>query len=190
MTSTPSPNSQNVRLTISVTPEVHETFQRLAKAGSMSISRAMGDWLGDTIEAADYMAGLMEKARAAPKVVMQEMHAYALGLADETGALMDKVREDSRKARSAGDGSAKAGPASGRRASPPSGNTGGKGTSIKPVRAPKNKLLDLLSENEMGHASPVQPNKLAQLIEPSGQLFPLPENQLARLASRAQKRSK
>ena len=30
---------------------------------------------------------------------MQEMHAYALGLADETGALLDKVRKEGQKAR-------------------------------------------------------------------------------------------
>ena len=95
MTSTPSPTpSQNVRLTISVTPEVHATFQRLSKASSMSISKAMGDWLGDTLEAAEFMAEKIEQARAAPKIVMREMHAYALGLADETGALLERVRRE------------------------------------------------------------------------------------------------
>ena len=33
---------------------------------------------------------------------MQEMHAYALGLADETGALLDKVRKEGQKAREGG----------------------------------------------------------------------------------------
>jgi hypothetical protein len=93
MTSTPSPTSQNVRLTISVTPEVHETFQRLSKASSMSISKAMGEWLGDTLEAAEFMAEKMEQARAAPKVVMREMHAYALGLVDETSDLMARMKK-------------------------------------------------------------------------------------------------
>jgi hypothetical protein len=114
MTSTPTPN---VRLTISVTPEVHATFQRLAKAGGMSISKAMGEWLGDTIEAAEFTAQKMEQARAAPKIVMREMHAYALGLADETGQLMDQLREKGRAERS---GAA-------RPTLPPSSNTGGKG---------------------------------------------------------------
>ena len=122
MTSTPA---QNVRLTITVTPEVHATFQRLSKAGSMSISRAMGEWLGDTVEAAEFMAEKMEQARAAPKVVMAEMHAYALGLADETGAMLQRVREKGRQQRSAQVNDARAAAAV---PLPPSSNTGGKGT--------------------------------------------------------------
>lgn len=97
MTSTPSP--QNVRLTITVTPEVHETFQRFAKAAGMSLGRAMGEWLADTLDGAQFVAEKMEQARAAPKVVAREMHAYALGLADETGALMEKVRQEGVRAR-------------------------------------------------------------------------------------------
>lgn len=115
MTSTPSP--QNIRLTITVTPEVHETYSRIAKAASMSLGRVMGEWLGDTVEAAEFTATKMEQARAAPKVVMREMHAYALGLADETGALMDQLREKGRAERS---GAARA-------SLPPPSNTGGKG---------------------------------------------------------------
>ena len=121
MTSPPTPN---VRLTISVTPEVHATFQRLAKGSGMSISKAMGEWLGDTIEAADFMATKIEQARAAPKIVMREMHAYALGLADETGALLERVAEKGKQDRAAASARAPTGPAS----RPPSGNTGGKGT--------------------------------------------------------------
>ena len=104
MTSTPT--TENVRLTITVTPEVHETFQRLAKAGSMSLSRAMGEWLGDTVDAAQFMAEKMEQARAAPKIVMREMHAYALGLADETGALMERMKKEGRRPGRAGKRSA------------------------------------------------------------------------------------
>lgn len=121
MTSTPT---ENVRLTITVTPEVHATFQRLAKGSGMSISRAMGEWLGDTIEAAEFMATKIEQARAAPKIVMQEMHAYALGLADETGALMDTIRRKGSDARL----SASAARTAERAPLPPSSNTGGKGT--------------------------------------------------------------
>ena len=68
----------------------------------MPVGRAMGEWLGDTIEAAQLMAEKLEQARAAPRLVMQEMHAYALGLADETGALLDKVRKGAEGAGGAG----------------------------------------------------------------------------------------
>jgi len=107
---------------VTVTPEVHEAFQRLAKAGSMSLSRAMGEWLGDTVEAAQFMAEKMEQARAAPKMVMREMHAYALGLADETGDVIKRMQAKGKAEREAALGSDARLPAK----RPPSGNTGGK----------------------------------------------------------------
>lgn len=58
------------------------------------MSRCMGEWLGDTLDAIEYTATLVEKARAAPKMVMKEVHAYALGLADETGAVLRALRAD------------------------------------------------------------------------------------------------
>lgn len=132
MTSTPSPN---IRLTITVSPEVHATFQRIAKASNMSISKAMGEWLGDTIEAAEFMALKVEQARAAPKIVIAEMHAYALGMADETGKIMEQMRTKGAQVRKAGGGAAGeaalAGapvvPSPASSPIPPSGNTGGKG---------------------------------------------------------------
>lgn len=99
MTSTPSPTTEPVRLTITVTPEVHAAFRRLADASGMSMGKAMGEWLGDTLEAVEFMAEKMEQARAAPRLVMQEMHAYALGLADETKQVLDKVKKRERDAR-------------------------------------------------------------------------------------------
>lgn len=119
MTSTPTPN---IRLTISVTPEVHQTFQRLAKATGMSIGKAMGEWLGDTIEAAEFMTSKVEQARAAPAIVMREMHAYALGLADETGAMMENIRQ-----KGVADRQVLARDARADQSIPPSSNTGGKG---------------------------------------------------------------
>ena len=91
-----------VRVTVPVRSDVLEMFQRLAKAGSMSTGKAMGEWLADTSDAAQFMAQKMEQARAAPRIVAREMHAYALGLADETGALIERVREKGREARRRG----------------------------------------------------------------------------------------
>ena len=114
-----------VRVTVPVRSDVLETFQRLAKAGSMSTGKAMGEWLADTSDAAQFMAQKMEQARAAPRIVAREMHAYALGLADETGALIERMREKGREARQRGatsgaPGDGATGP------TPPSCNTGGK----------------------------------------------------------------
>lgn len=120
MTSTPSPT---VRVSVPITPEVHEAFKKLAGATGMSVGKAMGDWLGDTLEAVEFMAEKVQQAREAPKIVMREMHAYALGLADETGALMESMREKGRETR---DGKRSA--ARGAGPFPPLSNTGGKGT--------------------------------------------------------------
>jgi hypothetical protein len=129
MPSTPTPTPERIRLTISVTPEVHAAFQRIANASSMSISRSMGEWLGDTLEAAEFMATTLEKARAAPKIVAREMHAYALGLADETGELMRKLRQPGREGPGLDGKRSAAGPGASRPGGviPPSSNTGGKG---------------------------------------------------------------
>jgi hypothetical protein len=97
----------------------------------------MGEWLGDTLEAAEFMASTMEKARAAPKMVARELHAYALGMADETAELMAKIKGGRLVA---GPDAAAAVPATGRPAvvSPPSSNTGGKVPRKNPKpRAPK-----------------------------------------------------
>jgi hypothetical protein len=119
---------ERIRLTISVSPETHATFTRLAAAGSMSISRAMGDWLADTGDAAEFTAKKMEEARAAPKVVMREMHAYALGLADQTSAVLEHMRSaDAKRTAGAPARDARSAPRpAGRSASPPPSNTGGK----------------------------------------------------------------
>lgn len=103
-------SAPRVRVTVSMPVAVHETFKRMAAAGGMSTSRTIGDWLADTSDAAEFLAEKMEQARAAPRLIAQEMHAYALGLADETGAVLASVREKSRQ----------------NRAIPPSCNTGGK----------------------------------------------------------------
>ena len=114
---------ERIRLTIPVTAEVHAAFKRLAAAGSMSTGRAMADWLADTIEAVEFMASTMERARAAPKQVIQEMHAYALGLTDETGALMKQLREKGAADRAGASAAAHEGLSG---PIPPSCNTGGK----------------------------------------------------------------
>ncbi len=84
-----------VRVTVPVTPEVQEAFQRLAAASGISTGKAMGEWLEDTLEGVLTMAEMLEKARRAPKQAVSEMHAYALGLADMTSDLMDNLRRRS-----------------------------------------------------------------------------------------------
>ena len=86
-----------VRVTVPVTPEVHEAFQRLAAASGISTGKAMGDWLKDTLEGALAMAEMLEKARSAPKQAVRQMHSYALGLTDVTSELLESLSKRSRK---------------------------------------------------------------------------------------------
>lgn len=104
MQTKPPPTPDVVRVTVPVRADVLEAFQRLAKAGSTSTGRAMGDWLADTVEAVEFMAEKMEEARSAPKRVIRELHGYALGLADETGALIEEIRQKGRTARAQPEG--------------------------------------------------------------------------------------
>lgn len=71
--------TNRVRTTISLTPEVHEVFKRMAEAGNMSISVAMGDWLADTVDAAELITVKMEEAKRAPMLVMKELQAVFAG---------------------------------------------------------------------------------------------------------------
>jgi hypothetical protein len=142
-------SSKPIRLTISVDPSTHAIFQRLAKVGNMSIGRAMGEWLADTVDAAELMASTMERARAAPKIVTAELHAMMLGMADQTKELADKYRKFKGPMESgAGDDvggkrSATASAPAPDALIPPSCNTGGK-VQDKQVKATGGKSVFLL----------------------------------------------
>lgn len=86
------PPSQNIRLTITVTPEVHATFQRMAEVASMPIGRCMGEWLADTLEGVEFVTAQLAKARQAPRQVVADMRQMALGAADEMDQLLGDLR--------------------------------------------------------------------------------------------------
>jgi hypothetical protein len=103
------PTPALVRTTISVRPEVLEVFRRLCATSGLSLSKGIGDWLTDTVEAAEAMADLVEKARAQPNMVVRQLQGYALGMSDMTNDLLEELRT-----RPSGE------------VTPPVGNTGGK----------------------------------------------------------------
>jgi hypothetical protein len=116
--------SERIRLTITVTPEVHQIFSNMADAAGISLGKCMGEWLADTADGAQFVALKMQEARKAPKTVMREMQASVRGLAEEVDSTLHDIR-----LKSQGEGrAAKAQPrgASPRTPSPPSSNTGGK----------------------------------------------------------------
>lgn len=84
--------SERIRLTISVTPEVHAVFTAMAEAGGISLGKCMGDWLADTAEGAQFVALKMQQARKAPADVMREMQAMAAGLHEAIGAEIGVMR--------------------------------------------------------------------------------------------------
>ena len=123
----------------------------------------MAEWLTDTVEAAEYMAQTLERARAAPKVVMREMHAYALGLADETGELMRQIAKKSEADRAGGRASAAPHAGTGGPLIPPSCNTGGK--LPQPPQQQQDRLKDFsasLKVKAVAKKGPKVPKKGAQ----------------------------
>ena len=116
MTKPPSPN---IRLTITVSPEVHAAFTRMATAASMPIGRAMGEWLSDTLEGVEFVTAQLIKAREAPRQVVKEMRQNALGLVDEMDQLMTDLRTGKLKQQPQGGGSGVAAPRPAAAGSPP-----------------------------------------------------------------------
>lgn len=111
--------SERIRTTISITPEVHEIFKRMADAGNMSVSRAMGEWLADTSDAAQLIVSKMEEAKRAPLAVMRELQAVVAGLSDTVDSTIEEIRTVRDNAKPLG------GLAGGRKAAAaPSSNTG------------------------------------------------------------------
>lgn len=90
----PMTTTDRVRTTISLDPEVHEIFKRMAELTRTSVSRCMGEWLADTADGAQFVAAKMAEARNAPMTVMREMQAMAVGLQDEVDKTMAGMRSE------------------------------------------------------------------------------------------------
>jgi hypothetical protein len=110
--------TERIRTTISLTPESYEVFKRMATAANLSISRCMGDWLGDTLDVAQMITIKMEDAKREPMRVVSELRA----MVSEMGANVDladlEVRGRSRT------GVERELPRAGGAGAPPSSNTG------------------------------------------------------------------
>lgn len=82
-----------MRVTVPVAPDVLEAFKRLSAAQGVSVGKAMGEWLADTVDGVGYMTDLLEKARKAPHLAVRELHAYAMGLTETTTDLLEGIRK-------------------------------------------------------------------------------------------------
>ena len=81
-----------IRLTITVSPEVHAAFTRMAAASSLPVGRCMGEWLADTLEGVEFVTDQLERARHAPRQVVREMRANLLGVTDQMDELLADMR--------------------------------------------------------------------------------------------------
>ena len=63
----------NIRLTVTVSPEVHAAFQRMSEVSGMPIGRCMGEWMRDTLEGVEFVTHQLQRAREAPRQVVREM---------------------------------------------------------------------------------------------------------------------
>lgn len=127
--------TERIRTTISLSPEAYEIFKRMAAASNTSVSRAMGDWLTDTADAATMITLKMEEAKSAPVRVMREMQAMVAGMALEVGAIIEGARDEAavlRQVRHAQRGAPVV-----TLSPPPSSNTGGKSPKSKAPSAMK-----------------------------------------------------
>lgn len=121
---------KTIRVTVPVSPEVLELFQRFSKVAGQSVGRAMGSWLEETRDGLAPMIDILEQHKKAPMKAIQTLQNYAGTLTDLTDDLFTKVSHmDEGAAQLA---SAVASAQHTREVmksplTPPSSNTGGKG---------------------------------------------------------------
>lgn len=117
--------TERVRLTITVPAETHAVFQRMADVSGQSLGRVMGDWLTDTAEGAQIVVKKLQEAREAPKLVMREFRAMAVGLVEEIDATHQQLQRENSWYAGHAERAASQPPAGRRtRSSAPSSNTG------------------------------------------------------------------
>lgn len=80
------------RVAITMDCEVLEVFKKMAARASISVGRCIGDWCGDTVDGAEFVAAKMLEAKSCPRLVMKEMESLASGLLAETQLVNKKMR--------------------------------------------------------------------------------------------------
>ena len=129
-----------IRVTVPVSPEVLERFQRLSRVAGQSVGRAMGEWLEETQSGLDPMIEILEQHKRAPLKAIQTLQNYSSTLSDMTADLFQSVKhlDESEASLAIAAASARTVDRDLKKAlkgglTPPSSNTGGKGR-----KTPKN----------------------------------------------------
>ena len=125
-----------MRVSVPITPEVLAKFQRFSDASGLSVSKSIGDWLKDTVSGLDAMTEILETHKRSPAQAMARLSTYASALQDMTSTALEDMRNGpsplGEGVPPAGKSLAVAKAAMVKAATtPPSGNTGGKGTKPK-----------------------------------------------------------
>lgn len=108
--------SGSVRITVNVHPDTLKVYERLAKVAGTSLARSAGDWLTDTVEAAQFTCGKMEEARKAPQKAFRELMVVTDGYQHQFSILPDALSRQMKPSKPK---------AAGFTGKPPSSNTGG-----------------------------------------------------------------
>ena len=101
----PTP-SQTIRVSVPVTPQVLEKFQRFAAVSGLSVGKSMGDWLRDTMGGLEAMTEILEVHKTRPGQAiaqLQDLAASLQTLTTETTEIM-KTAEPGGRAPLAGRG--------------------------------------------------------------------------------------
>lgn len=101
ITSTYPPMSNQVRVTVSIDREHLEVYKEMARLGKLSVSRCLGEWLGDTVDSAQFVMVKMDQARKAPQMVLNELLAATAGMREEIVKKKAEVRAERTRAGSA-----------------------------------------------------------------------------------------
>lgn len=89
---TKKPN-RSPRIPIVVTGSVREKYQQLANARGCSLSRAMSDWLADSIEGVEVVTALVEAGRKSPHHLAADAISIASSLRVAAEEVIDRASE-------------------------------------------------------------------------------------------------
>lgn len=128
-----TPPTPKVRVTVPVSLEVLARFKRLSEVSGQSVGRAMSEWLEGTQEGLDPMIAILAEHKARPAAAIRQLQDYAHTLDNITGDLFERVRnldgnDKGQLAALAADAIGVAESIRKQGLTPPSSNTGGKGT--------------------------------------------------------------
>ena len=131
-------STKTTRISVPITPEVLAKFQRFSDASGLSLGKSIGDWLKDTAAGLDAMTDILETHKKTPAQAMEKLATYASALQDMTSGALEAMKKGPSPLGEgvplAGKSLAVAKAAMLKAAqSPPSSNTGGKGTKHKPA---------------------------------------------------------